>query len=231
MQLLISIVHASEMTAACEGGADIIDVKNPAEGALGAASVPALKELSGASHTVSAALGEAESANGTWGLAAYGAASLGAGYIKVGLRLSNPEAAITLLQTIQQSAHLANPACRVIAVGYADYERINAMPWQQLAAVGQAARIYGCLIDTAIKDSNTLFDYCSETMLGDWLVSCREAGLTGALAGTLRLNHMDAIRRLAPDVVGFRSAACDGTRAGGRVHAELVRQLRDSLSG
>jgi uncharacterized protein (UPF0264 family) len=36
MQLLISVVAAEEVSAALQGGADIVDVKNPAEGALGA---------------------------------------------------------------------------------------------------------------------------------------------------------------------------------------------------
>ena len=36
MKLLVSVVNENEVAAAVEGGADIIDVKNPAEGALGA---------------------------------------------------------------------------------------------------------------------------------------------------------------------------------------------------
>ena len=36
MQLLISVVNEQETIAAIKGGADIIDVKNPNEGSLGA---------------------------------------------------------------------------------------------------------------------------------------------------------------------------------------------------
>ncbi|HXV96934.1 MAG TPA: (5-formylfuran-3-yl)methyl phosphate synthase [Anaerolineae bacterium] len=45
MQLLISATNAVEAQAALQGGADIMDVKNPAEGALGAANVAALRDI------------------------------------------------------------------------------------------------------------------------------------------------------------------------------------------
>ena len=35
MRLLVSVVNEEEVTAAVEGGADIIDVKNPREGTFG----------------------------------------------------------------------------------------------------------------------------------------------------------------------------------------------------
>ena len=41
VRLLVSVVDADEVEAALAGGADIVDVKNPAEGSLGA-PVPAL---------------------------------------------------------------------------------------------------------------------------------------------------------------------------------------------
>ncbi|WP_416341240.1 (5-formylfuran-3-yl)methyl phosphate synthase, partial [Solidesulfovibrio sp.] len=37
MRLLVSVVREEEVAAAVAGGADIVDVKNPAEGGLGAA--------------------------------------------------------------------------------------------------------------------------------------------------------------------------------------------------
>ena len=45
MQLLISVTNALEAQAVLQGGADIIDIKNPAEGALGAANVAALRDI------------------------------------------------------------------------------------------------------------------------------------------------------------------------------------------
>ncbi len=234
IRLLISVTSVEEAQAALQGGADIIDVKDPAEGALGAASVAVLREVCALlppDRPSSAALGESTSSAGALALAAYGAAALGVAFVKVGLRTTNPEEAVALLRAVRTGAHLANPACVVVAVGYADAERVEALPWSQLPEVARAARVGGCLIDTAVKDGRTLFDYCDEAALARWLETCRGAGLLCALAGSLGPSDLPVLRRLRPDVVGFRGAACRGDRVGGRVDADLVAALRAGLKG
>lgn len=139
-------------------------------------------------------------------LAAYGAAACGAAYVKVGMRAGDPGEAVALLRAVQRGARHANPACILVAVGYADTGRIGALPWAMLPEIARAARIGGCIIDTAIKDGRGLFDYCDEP----------------ALAGVAR--------RLRPDIAGFRGAACAGDRVSGRVDAGRVAALRMGLS-
>jgi (5-formylfuran-3-yl)methyl phosphate synthase len=62
----------------------------------------------------------------------------------------------------------------------------------------------------------------------------RSAGLTTAVAGALGPDDLPRLREAAPDIVGFRGAACDGGRSG-RVTEARVRLLRremlDSDSG
>jgi hypothetical protein len=86
------------------------------------------------------------------------------------------------------------------------------------------------MIDTALKDGSRLFDHCDEPALARWVAECGEAGLLGALAGSLGQADLPALRRLAPDVAGFRGAACRGDRVNGRVEAELVAALRAGLA-
>lgn len=232
IKLLISVTSATEAQAAHQGGADIIDVKNPAEGALGAAAVSALRDVSAlfdSKSVVSAALGESNSAPGVLALAAYGAATLGLGYVKIGLQMADPVEAIALLRRLRADLDLANPDCALIAVGYADAAEIGALPWQLLPEVAHAARIKGCLIDTALKNGRCLFDHCSEPALARWVAQCREAGLLCALAGSLSQADLPTLRRLQPDVAGFRGAACRGDRVNGRVETELVTALRAGL--
>jgi uncharacterized protein (UPF0264 family) len=234
MQLLVSVTSAEEVNAALQGGANIIDVKNPAEGALGAAPPAVLRDvgtLVPPEYLTSAALGESDSAAGALALASYAAASLGVRYVKLGLRTNNSQEAIRLLQTVQASAHLANPACGLIAVGYADGARIGAISWASLPEIARVAQIEGCMIDTAIKDGHGLFDYCDRPALERWIAECRQTRLLCALAGSLALADLPAIRRLRPDVVGFRGAACRGDRVNGRVTAELVAILHAGLQG
>src|SRR5688572_26078519 len=62
MRLLVSVSNASEAAAALEGGADLIDAKDPLEGPLGAVSRDQLRGIYGAvagARPVTAALGDA----------------------------------------------------------------------------------------------------------------------------------------------------------------------------
>ena len=78
MKLLVSVVSADEARIAAAAGADIVDVKNPAEGSLGAPSpavIAAVRDAVGAERPVSAAIGDMPNLPGTAALAALGASS------------------------------------------------------------------------------------------------------------------------------------------------------------
>lgn len=233
MDLLVSVVDAVEAQAAVAGGATIVDVKNPAEGPLGAAATMPLHAVAAAlpPHVpLSAALGDAVPQAGLVALAAYGAAALGARFVKLALATPDLAGAVTLLRLVRESAALAKPACELIAVAYVDALPGSGFDWRLLPQAAQAAGASGCLLDTMIKDGRTLFDHCAEDQLAAWVASCRRLGLSSALAGSLHRNDMRAIRRLGPDVVGVRSAACNGDRVRGRVQQELVARLAAALS-
>ena len=113
MCLLISMTTPDEVAAAVGGGADIIDVKNPAEGALGASFAPIIRQVRQATPAhlpVSATLGDVPNLPGTVALAALGAASCGIQYVKVGLMgPRHPAEAIYLLQHACQAVREYGP--------------------------------------------------------------------------------------------------------------------------
>jgi hypothetical protein len=132
VRLLVSVVTADEVEAAIAGGADIVDVKNPAEGSLGAPT-PALLRAVRARVTppvqLSAALGDAPHLPGTMALAAAGAAACGADYLKIGLLGSaRPEQALELLSAVRRAVAEVDPRTRLVAVSYADASRVSALP-------------------------------------------------------------------------------------------------------
>src|SRR2546430_16954850 len=89
MRLLVSVVSADEAERALAGGADIVDVKDPGEGALGAPAPRVLCDVvraEGSAAPVSVALGDLPDLPHTAALAAHGAALSGGAYVKVGLR-------------------------------------------------------------------------------------------------------------------------------------------------
>ena len=85
--LLISPRNMEEALAAIRGGADILDIKNPEEGSLGANFPWIITEVRQAvpvSIPISAAIGDFPDLPGSAALAAFGALKAGADIIKVG---------------------------------------------------------------------------------------------------------------------------------------------------
>ncbi len=77
MQLLISVVNEEEAKSAVGGGADIVDVKNPLEGALGAnfpRVIRRVRQCTPSGLPVSVAIGDAPDKPGATALADLGAA-------------------------------------------------------------------------------------------------------------------------------------------------------------
>jgi uncharacterized protein (UPF0264 family) len=154
---------------------------------------------------------------------------MGAHFLKVGLLTPNAKDGVIILQELLRSIRLVNPLCRLVAVGYGDGATAGAFCWQQLPEIAQELQLWGCMIDTVQKDGRTLFDHCQEQDLKDWLADCRHAGLQTALAGSLGADDVPALRRLQPDIVGFRGAACRGDRSSGQVDEALVANLYAKL--
>ena len=231
-RLLVSVFELAEVTAALAGGADIVDVKNPAEGSLGAAS-PALLRAVGrcieGRAALSAALGDAPHLPGTLALAAAGAAGCGAEYVKVGLLgSSRPDDAVMLLREVQRAATGGWAATRVVAVAYADAARVGGLLPSELPRAAARAGVHGVMLDTAVKDGASTLDHLGEAGVAAFVNEARSLGLETALAGALRLQEILRIAGLGAEVVGVRGSACDGGRAG-RVSVARVRALRAAL--
>jgi len=232
MQLLISVISADEARDAVAGGADILDVKNPAEGSLGAHFPRVIQQIRASAPRplkVSVAIGDMPNLPGTASLAALGAASCGADYVKVGLWGPRTEAEATfLLQEVQQA--VSSFPIAVIAALYADAHRAGTLDPQLLPHIARAAGVAGCMLDTAIKDGRHLFDFLSPEILRDLAAQAHAAGLLFALAGTLREQDLPLVRDLGADVAGVRSAACQDNRRAGPLDAERVRRLREVIA-
>ena len=188
MRLLVSAIDPVEARTAVAGGADIVDVKNPFEGPLGApapGTIAGVRAAVPASLPVSAAIGDPPPLPGTAALAALGAARSGAAYVKVGLGAVASEAgAVGLLRAIRDAVG-GGPAC-VIAAAYADAERLGegAFRPQLLPRVAAAAGIAGCLLDTAVKDGRGLFEWLTSEVVASLVAEAHALGLLFALAGS-----------------------------------------------
>lgn len=234
MKLLISPMNEKEASEAIAGGADIIDVKNPQEGALGANFpwvIKRIREITPKNIQVSCALGDVPNLPGSISLAALGAASLGVDYIKVGLYgFKTPKEAVFLLENVNKAAKVYNPKIKVAAAGYADAERIGALDPLLIPEIASLAHIDLAMIDTAIKDGKTLFNFLTAKQLEKFVDGAHKLGLEAALAGSLRKQDLPVVYGLGADVAGLRGAACTNSdRDNGQITRKLVQELVETV--
>ena len=221
MKLLISPKNEAEAADAIAGGADIIDVKNPEEGPLGANFpwvIKRVRQIAPLDIEVSCTLGEMPTLPGSMALAALGAATTGVNYVKAGLSgLQTLKEAVYLMQSIVKAAKDFNPSVKVVVSGYADAERISTVDPLLVPKIAHDAHADIAMIDTAIKDGKNLQRFVNEA---------HDYGLKAALAGSLQKADLPAVYALGADVAGVRGAACTlSDRVNGRITREKVREL------
>lgn len=222
MRLLVSVRGPVEARAAVAGGADVVDAKDPALGALGAVRadrLAAIRRAVGLARPVSAALGDAR--DEAMVTAAVTAAS-GVAFVKLGF------AGVT---TESQARRLARAARRgagattaLVLVAYADWRRATSLAPDRLLAVAADTGAAGLLLDTARKDA-PLFALASIDAVASWVAAVRATGLFAALAGSLSGGDFATARAIGADLVGVRGAACIGGRRG-RVSQARVAALQ-----
>ena len=225
----MSVVDVGEARAAAAAGADIVDVKNPAEGSLGAPSpsvIAGIRAAVPAELPVSAAIGDMPNLPGTAALAALGAAHSGAG-VREGRALGRVDRSARRSPCCARCARPRADAV-VVAGAYADARRVPHAPLapELLPRVARAAGVDVCLLDTAVKDGRGLLDWLSPDALTALVDEAHELGLEVALAGALRAEDLPVVAATGADIAGVRSAACAGGLRSGSLDPARVRALR-----
>jgi len=229
---MISVRDEVEATIAAAGGADIIDIKNPAEGSLGAQSpqvIRAIAKAIPAATPVSASIGDVPNLPGTVALAGLGAAMCGVRFVKVGLLgARTPKEAASLLEALSLALRMVDGAVGLVACAYADAALVGSLDPLHLPEAA-APFAEGCLIDTAVKDGRTLFQCLPDAAIALFIERCHDRGLFCALAGSLQQGDFARAQAHGADIVGVRSAACAAGQRSGPLSLEKVSLLKASL--
>ena len=232
MKLLVSPINIEEAKAASNGGADIIDVKNPKEGSLGANFpwvIRAVKEAVNSKNPISATIGDMNYKPGTASLAALGAAVSGAEYVKVGLYdIQTREQAVDMAKHVVKSVKDYDPNKKVVISGYSDYKRINSIPVGELPSVCAECGADVVMMDTGIKDGRSTFEFMTHGELSRFVESAHKLGLLTAIAGSINFTDIDPLNMIAPDIIGIRGCVCGGDR-NSSIQQELVEALKARL--
>jgi len=208
MKIMVSVTNPEEAQDALNGGADIIDVKNPVEGALGA-NLPwitrSIRKTVGESVEVSVTLGDMPYLPGTASLAALGAALLRVNYVKIGmLGPKNKEQAFHISNSLVTTFQEFKVNAKIIIAGYADYQFQDCISPLLLPKVAAESGAWGVLVDVKEKNGKGLFNYLSFEDLKTIVDKSHELGLTVALAGSLGKDDVQNMRILGADIMGVR---------------------------
>lgn len=221
-QLLVSVRDVEEARAALLGGADIIDIKEPSNGSLGAAdlqTIIAIADEVSEVLPVSVALGELQELDP----ALVDALPHSILFAKTGLKGCLED---DYWQTRLQNAwRYLPPMVGRVAVAYADWQQAKSPNPLDIIAAGKALGGSHFLLDTSSK-SKPVLDLVGLDELNRWFDFARQSELQIAIAGSLAGRTFEqAIDSFAPEIIAVRGAACDGDRTQ-QVSELRVRELK-----
>lgn len=204
IRLLVSVRDADEAQLAEGAGADLIDAKDPEQGALGALPVETVRairrRLNGTAAT-SAVAGEPED-DADLVARVTSMARSGVDFVKVAIGSSVAD------EALRRAADAARG--RLIGVFFAE-DTPSPSDAVRVAALGFG----GAMIDTRGKDGRSLTDHLSTERLQAFAAACHTHGLLCGLAGSLRIEDVPTLSALGPGYLGFRGGLCrDGDRRG-----------------
>ncbi len=220
-KMLASVTSVAEAAMALELGADIIDLKNPHTGALGALPLSTLKEIVVAidgRRTLSATIGDTPSDPIELQTKIAATAATGVDIVKIGIATSG------VVLASWQGLPWKPVSTRLVAVLFAD-EPLD-LNWIDMFA---KMNFYGVMLDTADKRNGGLRKHRTDDALREFVNRARECNLVCGLAGALRLGDIAPLLTIAPDYLGFRGALCNqATRTAG-LNPHEFRLIRERI--
>ncbi|MCB1748089.1 MAG: hypothetical protein KDK06_12990 [Gammaproteobacteria bacterium] len=221
--VLASVTDVFEAELVVECGVDWVDVKDPAAGALGAASPAIIADIVrrvGGRCPVSATIGDTWSTPELIPARVAACAAAGVDYVKAGLDARDVEPDTLDLLARAAASHALIVVCRA-----------EVPPTARDVAALAASGIAGIMLDTADKRGPGLTALHPHEVLAGFVAEARRAGLLCGLAGRLRLADVAALRPLGADYLGFRGALCDGGARIRRVERAAVTAVVAAMRG
>jgi uncharacterized protein (UPF0264 family) len=226
-QLLISVTSIDEARVALENGVDIIDLKEPSTGALGALPIDRILEIvdyvksknTVGAKLISATIGDIPMQPELLILQISKLAVTGVDIIKIGFfETDDYQHCLDALRPLVQSG------IKFIAVFFAE----TTYPPNLVAAIKDTGFL-GIMLDTAKKNGLTLLDYYSEEQRKEFAKTVFKQGMQLGLAGSLKLQHLDLIKDMNPSYIGFRGGVCDENQRHLALDASKIDAIRKTM--
>ena len=213
----VSSMHEAELVRSL--GADVIDLKNPDRGALGAVDLDTAQSIAamiGHGATLSATIGDLPLYAPDLETAVGSMHATGVDIIKVGV--FDKTISRFVLNTFNV---LAGENIRIVLVFFAEIFPDD-LDLQGLKKTG----IMGVMLDTCEKAGGSLREKLDDGTLAEFVSNAKRAGLISGLAGSLTREDIPPLLRINPDYLGFRGALCKQHQRSRQIDGSKVTAIR-----
>ncbi len=222
--LLISVRNEGEATVALAGGADLIDVKEPRRGALGAADATVWRDVSIAVRgrvPTSVALGELMDFDQTVTRDLVSDLA-GVQFAKFGL--AGCRRFTEWVNRWRTSLETLPECVQAVAVVYADWRDAMAPAPEDVIEQASRAQCGAVLLDTFDKSRGDLIEHFGIEQLNHLSMMIRARAMRTVFGGSLNTHSAARLLPLRPDYIAVRGAVCREARTS-RIDRKLVEEL------
>ncbi|MGB7815706.1 MAG: (5-formylfuran-3-yl)methyl phosphate synthase [Methylotenera sp.] len=220
-QLLISVRNVEEALLALDAGVDIIDLKDPNVGALGALDLVTTKQIVQAINgcgLISATAGEQHASLSGLIEDINLRAQLGVDMIKIAVSVLFYEP-----NFIAELSRLTREGVKIVAVFFAD-EALNL----NLFATLQNAGFFGAMLDTKNKQHH-LLEMQTKNTLQIFTQLCKKHHLISGFAGSLKPQYIGDLVKFNPTYIGFRGGVCENSMRNSTLSLLKVMEVGNML--
>jgi len=220
--MLASVNSVAEALLVLSADVDIIDLKQPALGALGALDIAKVKQIVAEIDgrcPVSATIGDLPMQPDPVFNAVKAMAETGIDYIKVGFFPGGDWHG-----TVKKLSALTGQNHALIAVLFADTQ-----PDLGIISLLKEAGFAGVMLDTMNKQKGSLTQLMANMEIGQFVSQVKARQLVCGLAGSLRLEDIPELMPYQPDYLGFRGALCQQHNRVGQLNKQAVIKIKHAL--
>jgi len=220
--MLASVNSVEEALQALSANVDIVDLKQPALGALGALETDLVKSIVvaiGGRRPVSATIGDLPMQPEIVYRAVKAMAETGVDYVKIGFFPGGDWPG-----TLEKLAALAQQNPALIAVLFADSQ-----PDFAVIDALKNAGFTGVMLDTMNKNNGSLTQVMTKADIARFVQLAKDRAMLCGLAGSLRQDDIAELMPYQPDYLGFRGALCRDHNRTAQLSKSSMMQIKQTI--
>ena len=220
--LLVSLRKLDELSKEIINEVDILDLKDPLNGSIGAWDLQDIKKVICRFKNqiqISATLGDIFN-NDKFLIKLKQFDKLDLDYIKFGLLSFNIKNLFDKITFLGERKFKTKLVC-VVFVDISDnfkfvYKKLDSF---------HASGIKYLMLDTYDKNNGDLLSFCSISNLDKFISKCRKFDIKTGLAGSLKESQIPLMMKLKPNILGFRSAICKLNKRMSEVDTRKLKKI------